>query len=148
MVQRPQAGQAKVYSSKSPLAQTRHYNPGFGRANSGELNPVGTFMATDDDEAGPGFFSLHSVHPSEIGDDGSYVFVDPDNDSQTGSERFGRAGSASTQRLIKTPQRIATTIWAWALLVVLTTALLLLPLAAAALFGGEFCVRYFCHELH
>ncbi|KAF8315808.1 alpha/beta-hydrolase [Clavulina sp. PMI_390] len=83
-------------------------------------------MAAEGGQAGPGFFSLRSLHLSEIVDDGSYVFIDPDNVSQVSDQ--------STSQKPHKGNKIAATIWAWTLSAIFTSALLLLPVTTFALF--------------
>ena len=86
----------------------------------------------DDLQAGPGFFTLRSIRPSELDDGDSYAFIDPESPSLT-------VGVSSTPTADKTQQKsrqtLVTVVWIWCLLFVLTICMAILPFVSMALFG-------------
>jgi hypothetical protein len=86
-------------------------------------------------QAGPGFFTLRSVRPSEVDDGDSYVFVDPDSPSLTVGDTSARTIDKARR---KSGQKLVTAVWTWGLLLVFVVCLTVLPFVSVALFGTNF----------
>ena len=112
---------------------------GHNNQQTGSSPPVQrdaiSMSSPDDLQAGPGFFTLRSVRPSEVDDGDSYVFVDPDSPSLT-------VGDASAHTVDKTRpksrQKLVTAVWTWGLLLIFVVCLTVLPFVSVALFGTNF----------
>jgi hypothetical protein len=86
----------------------------------------------DDLQAGPGFFTLRSVRLSELDDNDSYVFIDPESPSLTVGDATTRTVGKRQQ---KSRQTLITAAWTWSLLSILTICMTVLPFVSIALFG-------------